>query len=125
MLTLSFVLNPQILEQMLNDQHWKSFICNVLVDTMNRHIRIIAVDQLYSMAVKCTGNVNILLFFINFLFEIIKSSVLDAPFHSIEVFHLLCHLLRYACNFKITIPRHEQLLQSQIEWLRNAKVRCK
>lgn len=121
-LTLSFVLNFQALEQMQNDQNWKGFICTVLFQTMSRHIRVHAADQLLLIALKCGGNSNMHLFFINFLFELIQNSVADLPYHSNDVFRLLCHLLHCACTYKVAVPRYEQILLSQIEWLRNAKV---
>ena len=56
-----------------------------------------------------------------FLFDIVQTLVRDTPQHSRDVFHLLCNLLRYSHNFNIPLPKHEQLLNSEIEWLRQVK----
>ncbi|CAG7834571.1 unnamed protein product [Allacma fusca] len=120
-LTLSFVLNPSALEQMLVDTLWKPFLRQVLFHTHGRSVRYVAHEQLYAIATKCSGNTSVLTFFIMFLFEVVQTLVRDTPQHSRDVFHLLCNLLRYSHNFNIPLPKHEQLLQSEIEWLRQVK----
>jgi hypothetical protein len=122
-LTLSFVLNPGALDQLKGELVWKTFMRQVLFFTLGRNIRFVAHEQLYAIATKATGKPSIVTFFVTFLFEIVQNSVNEKPHHSKDVFHLLCNLLRYSCQTKIALPKHEQLLLAQIEWLKHAKVR--
>lgn len=121
-LTLSFVMNPGALDQVLNEPTWRNFVRQVLFHSHSISVRTVAAHQFYSIATKCTGNYNALTFFIIFLFEIIQNSVREMPQNSINVFHLLCNLLRFSHSFNIPLAKHEHLLSTQIEWLRQAKV---
>lgn len=124
MLTLSFVLNPTALESIVSENAWKNFLRTVLFHSLSGRIRFMAHDQFFTIATKATGNPKVILFFIQFLFEIMQSSIVEIPQHSRDVFHLLCNLLRYALNYQIAVPNHEQMLNTQLEWLRQAKVSC-
>lgn len=115
-------MNPGALDQVLNEPSWRNFVRQVLFHSHSINVRGVACQQFYSIATKCTGNYNALTFFIIFLFEIIQSSVREIPQNAINVFHLLCNLLRYSHTCNIALPKHEHLLSTQIEWLRQAKV---
>jgi len=121
-LTLSFVLNPTALGSIVSENAWKNFLRTVLFHSLSSRIRYMAHDQFFTIATKATGNPKVLLFFVQFLFEIMQTSIQEIPQHSRDVCHLLCNLLRFALNFQIGIPNHEQLLSTQLEWLRQAKV---
>jgi len=121
-LTLSFALNPNALELMISDPSFKTFLQQVLFDSLGRTIRFVANEQFFSIATKCTGKPSVITFFIHFLFDIVQNHTKELPDHSRDVFHLLCNLLRYSSNCGIPLPKHEQLLTTQIEWLRQAKV---
>jgi len=92
---------------------------------MGRTIRFVANDQLFSIATKATGKQSVVIFFITFLFDIIQNLVTEKPHHSRDAFHLLCNLLRYSSQVKIQLPKSEQLLLVEIDWLRQAKVTLK
>ena len=119
---MSFVLNPSALDQIMADPTFKAFLRSVSFHSLSRPIRYVSCEQFYAIATRATGNPLILLYFIIFLFELVQTSVREMPQHSKDVFHLLCNLLRYANMHKVSIPKHEQLLGLQLEWLREVKV---
>jgi len=74
------------------------------------------------MATRATGNPQVLIFFINFLFELTQNSAREIPHHCKDIFNLLCNLIRYAISNKVQIQKYEQLLESELDWLREVKV---
>lgn len=118
---MSFVLNPVALDQLLGESTMKSFIRQVLFYTQGQSIRFVAHEQFFAIATKATGKPGVITFFTMFLFDIVQNSAREIPQHSRDAFHLLCNLLRYSSGFQIPLPKYEQLLQTQIDWLRQAK----
>lgn len=121
-LSLAYTLNPQALEYTLTDSFGVTFLRTVLFHSLSRSIRFISNDHFYLIATKCTGNANILLTLIHFLFDIVQNSARELPHLSRDAFNLLCNLLRYASTYRIPFAKHEALLANEIEWLRQAKV---
>lgn len=106
----------------MNDSTIKQFVRQVVFYTQGRSIRYVANEQLFLIATKATGKPSVITYFIMLLFDILQGSARDMPHHSRDAFHLLCNLLRYSSSYHIPLPKHEQMLASQIEWLKQVKV---
>jgi ubiquitin carboxyl-terminal hydrolase 9/24 len=121
-LTLTLCLVPSGLETLNQEKHWRTFVIDLILLCISRHIRQCAGEQFLLIALKCSTQPNRpIQFFIQLLFTCLHTFCKDNASHSQEYFYLLCRLLNCANINNVPISNTETLLNNEIVWLKKLK----
>jgi ubiquitin carboxyl-terminal hydrolase 9/24 len=120
-LSLALSLLPGTLDNLNKEKHWHTTIYDLLLLCNNRNIRLVASEQFYQIAFRCSPNMKSINFFIQMLFTCLQTTVSENSSQSSEYFHLLCQLLNCAHVNNLNLINIESLLNNEVTWLRSLK----
>lgn len=120
-LTVAIALCPEALDSLIKEKSWHLFIIDLLLICKIRSIRQCAADQFSLIATKCYVGNHSLVFFITLLFTQLMTTVKEYAQSSHEFFQLLCRLLNYACASSCPLQTAQNLLNNEIDWLKNVR----
>ncbi|KAG1670256.1 putative ubiquitin carboxyl-terminal hydrolase FAF-X [Nymphon striatum] len=120
-LSIALALYPQALEVLIKDTTWHNFIIDLLLLCKIRNVRQSAAEQFVLIATKCSNGHQPLVFFITLLFTVLETTVNEHSRSCHEYFQLLCRLLSYASISDCQLPNAENLLHSEIRWLKQVR----
>ncbi|RWS27831.1 putative ubiquitin carboxyl-terminal hydrolase FAF-X-like protein [Leptotrombidium deliense] len=134
-LTLMFMLSPNVIDQLMKDETWQMFVIDLLLISSNRlvmdsftsyltiMVRLAALDEFVLIATKCPTNSDVLVKFIQLLHSHLKITVPQNNYYktSKEFFRLFCKLLNSAYITRCLLPQSQQLLEYEIDILRNVR----
>ncbi|RWS11107.1 putative ubiquitin carboxyl-terminal hydrolase FAF-X-like protein [Dinothrombium tinctorium] len=122
-LTIMLMLSPLVLEQLMKDETWQTFIIDLLLVSSNRSVRQTALEEFVLIATKCPTNSEVLVKFINLLHSHLRNTVPQNSFYktSQEFFRLFCKLLNNAFITRCSLPQAQQLLEYEIDILRHVR----
>lgn len=121
-LTIIFMLSPDDLRDMINNEKWQNFFIDLLLVCNETAIRTTLMEQFTLIITKCVQNEEILNSFINLLFKYLQTLVPKYFTKSNQFFQLFCNLLNYAFQGNFVISNINQLLNYEINLLRNVRV---
>uniref|UniRef100_A0A146LHV0 ubiquitinyl hydrolase 1 n=3 Tax=Lygus hesperus TaxID=30085 RepID=A0A146LHV0_LYGHE len=119
-LTIALVLHPAMLDELLDDENWKTFIIDLVLMSNCRSVRAVAAEQFLHM-VSYRNSHKQLQFAVIYLFSVLDKLVVDNARNSHEYFQLLCGLLNFMHVYNCPLPSAEQLLNNEIVWLKHTK----
>ncbi|XP_054167467.1 probable ubiquitin carboxyl-terminal hydrolase FAF-X [Oppia nitens] len=122
-LTVMFMLSPEVLVVFMKEQIWQTFVIDLLLICNKKCIRSTALEQLALIATKCATEQDFLVRFVQLLFIHLGSTVSKESHYesSQEFFQLFCRLLNYASQTKCLLPNVSELLNYEMEQLRNVR----
>lgn len=121
-LSVMFALSPELLVDLAQDVRFKSFVVDLLLISPEPLIRATALEHLALIATKCTVGHEFLVKFIDLLYEQLTVLVSEHYAKSRDFFQLFCRLLNAANVTRCTLPLAPQLLNLEIDLIRNVKV---
>lgn len=85
-------------------------------------IRETALEQFTLIAMKCSTGQNVLVGFIQLLYENLYLTVSEFFETSSEFFQLFCSLLNFSSITRVALPLTQELLEKEIEVIQNVRV---
>ncbi|XP_063692856.1 probable ubiquitin carboxyl-terminal hydrolase FAF-X [Bolinopsis microptera] len=117
-LTICFMHQPLILEDLLVNEEFKEFIVNMILVCSSQFVRQVVSDQLYIMCVKCCVAGKSVLDVIKLLFDNLHKTE-DYGDNSCFYFGLLSRILACAAHHNIIVCNSDSLLEQEVAWLKS------
>ncbi|XP_065223298.1 probable ubiquitin carboxyl-terminal hydrolase FAF-X isoform X3 [Planococcus citri] len=121
LLPICMILNRLALDNLHGEKLWPHFIIDLVLIARNRAIRYFASEQILLM-MSFSHSQPPLLNCISLLFNVLnKDIVTENGSSAFEYFHLLCRLISVVQQRECILPNIEELLNSEIAWLKMVK----
>ncbi|KAL5247027.1 hypothetical protein ACHWQZ_G019033 [Mnemiopsis leidyi] len=117
-LTICFMHQPLILEDLLVDKEFQEFIVEMILVCSSQFVRQVVSDQLYIMCVKCCVAGKSVLDVIKLLFDNLHKTE-DYGDNSCFFFGLLSRILACAAHHNIIVCNSDSLLEQEVAWLKS------
>lgn len=124
-LTIMLMMTPSAIETLTLEAHWKNFICDTALCCLDREVRATAADELSLMLTRCPGQEegwNGLVTTVTHLKDLLTLMVPVYYSNCKEFFTLFCRLLSAASSLNCQLPFIGELLQMELDILKNVKV---
>lgn len=121
LLSTAVVLNHSSLEHLYQDNWWPYFITDLVLINPTCAIRVAAAEQLIIICTCGAASRLALQLITPLLFSLINTLVLENANTSHEFFQLLCRLVNVAYLTGTSISGVENLLATEVAWLRKAR----